>query len=158
MASQFLRDVGAEAAAIAAILGCLLLVGSVAQKWWRVIDRFFDWIQARRVAALVRSVLPVIEEAVAEIANGAVGAAVEHAVSATIAPQIAGVHRRIDEHMAVEESDRVQQGAVLAELAAAVETLVGRFDAAEAERSADRTEVWAVISEMRPDLDRRKDT
>lgn len=67
--SAFLRDVGANAAAIGAICGAVLGLAVLAQRTFSGVDRVFDWLQARRMAALARSVTPVIEGAVTPLAQ-----------------------------------------------------------------------------------------
>ena len=69
MFGTFLTDVGAQAAAIGAILGALIVTATFAQKSFSGVDRVFDWLQARRMAALARSVRPVIEGAVTPLAQ-----------------------------------------------------------------------------------------
>lgn len=69
MLATFLRDVGAEAAALAAIVGCVALLATFAQRGFKGVDRLFDWLQTRRHAALIRSMQPVVEGALVPLAE-----------------------------------------------------------------------------------------
>ena len=68
MLTTFLTDVGAQAAAIGAILGALIVAATFAQRTWGAIDKLDDWRQVRRNAAIARSVKPVIDGAVSPLA------------------------------------------------------------------------------------------